>query len=448
MSHIEKTVLVVDDSPDTLELLRRNLEMKGYIVSQAASVTEALSVLRRKKINLVITDYKMPDMNGFTLIKKIRSEYPEMEVIMVTGYGSIKGAVDAVKAGAEEYITKPFTDSELLEAVDRVFEKLKKRMLENGHSNKNVLSEYGMIGKSRPMLKVFRMIKKAAETSATVLISGESGTGKELAARAVHYNSRRSSAHFVPVNCGGVPENLLESELFGYVKGAFTGASETRAGFFQTAENGTIFLDEISEASLGMQVKLLRVLQNGDVCMLGDNRTRKVDIRIIAATNKNLEQLVKTGSFREDLFFRLNIISIDIPPLRKRGDDIFLLINHFTEKYSKSLGMEKPHFTDRALDAFRSYSWPGNVRELENCIQRHVVMNEGCEVDVTDLPEYMRYAIPAKVSVDCSLEEVEVEHIKRVLNAAGHNKTRAARILGIDRKTLSRKLSVFSSVGQ
>ncbi|MFO7736613.1 MAG: sigma-54 dependent transcriptional regulator [bacterium] len=448
MSHIEKTVLVVDDSPDTLELLRRNLEMKGYRVSQAASVTEALSVLRRKKINLVITDYKMPDMDGFTLIKKIRSEYPEMEVIMVTGYGSIKGAVDAVKAGAEEYITKPFTDSELLEAVDRVFEKLKKRMLENGHSNKNVLSEYGMIGKSRPMLKVFRMIKKAAETSATVLISGESGTGKELAARAVHYNSRRSSAHFVPVNCGGVPENLLESELFGYVKGAFTGASETRAGFFQTAENGTIFLDEISEASLGMQVKLLRVLQNGDVCMLGDNRTRKVDIRIIAATNKNLEQLVKTGSFREDLFFRLNIISIDIPPLRKRGDDIFLLINHFTEKYSKSLGMEKPHFTDRALDAFRSYSWPGNVRELENCIQRHVVMNEGCEVDVTDLPEYMRYAIPAKVSVDCSLEEVEVEHIKRVLNAAGHNKTRAARILGIDRKTLSRKLSVFSSVGQ
>ncbi|RKX17796.1 MAG: sigma-54-dependent Fis family transcriptional regulator, partial [Candidatus Zixiibacteriota bacterium] len=299
---------------------------------------------------------------------------------------------------------------------------------------------YGLLGQSGAMRKVYDAIAKVAPSNANVLITGESGTGKELVARAIHYSSKRSSAPFVPVNCGGIPEGLLESELFGYVKGAFTGAVETRAGFFQTADGGTIFLDEISETSLAMQVKLLRVLQDKEVCMVGANRSRPVEVRILAATNKDLLSLVKKGTFREDLYFRLNVITIAVPPLRERNSDILLLVNHFAKKFAKESDKPALRFSDKALEALKNYNWPGNVRELENIIQRIVVMSEGELIDVPDMPSLLRFSVMTETGFKRTLAEVETEHISNVLASVGGNKTRAAEILGIDRKTLREKL--------
>jgi DNA-binding NtrC family response regulator len=290
------------------------------------------------------------------------------------------------------------------------------------------------------MLKVFKAIEKAASTSATVLISGESGTGKELVARAIHYSSPRGSCPFIPVNCGGIPEGLLESELFGHVKGAFTGATESRAGFFQTADGGTIFLDEISDTSPSMQVKLLRVLQDGEVCMVGSSKTRKVDVRIVAATNKDLLNLVSKGLFREDLFYRLNVLTIALPPLRERADDILLLIRHFTSKFAQEEGKPIPKFSDDALRVLVSYQWPGNVRELQNVIQRLVLMSEGDLIDVPDLPSLMRFSALRSTGLNRTLAEVETEHIRNVLASVDGNKSKAAEVLGIDRKTLRERL--------
>jgi len=291
------------------------------------------------------------------------------------------------------------------------------------------------------MLKVFDSIAKAASSAATLLLTGESGTGKELVARAIHYSSPRSSAPFVPVSCGAIPEGLLESELFGYVKGAFTGASESRAGFFQTADGGTIFLDEISETSLSMQVKLLRVLQDREVMMVGSTVPRKVDDRILAATNKSLPALVKKGAFREDLFYRLDVLTIELPPLRERGNDILLMAQHFAVKFAEELGKPAPKFSDRALRVLRDYDWPGNVRELENVIQRLVIMNEGDTIEVADLPNLMHFSALRETGLDRTLEEVESKYIRSVLQSVGGNKSRAAKILGIDRKTLREKLA-------
>ncbi|MDH5468656.1 MAG: sigma-54 dependent transcriptional regulator, partial [Candidatus Aminicenantes bacterium] len=291
-------ILVVDDSPDTLEVLQRNLESRGYRVFTAPGAVEAIKILESTAMDLVITDLKMPKVDGLSLVRHIQENFKDTEVMMITGYPSIEGAVEAVKTGAEEYLSKPFTDEELFVAVKRVLDKLHERRAAQKMADKPSVVRHGLIGESKAMRKVLNAIEKSASSSATVLITGESGTGKELVARAIHYNSSRASAPFVPINCGGIPEALLESELFGYVKGAFTGASETRAGFFQTAEGGTIFLDEISETSLSMQVKLLRVLQDKEVIMVGERRPQKVDVRIIAATNKDLQSLVNKGSFR------------------------------------------------------------------------------------------------------------------------------------------------------
>lgn len=293
------------------------------------------------------------------------------------------------------------------------------------------------------MGKIFSVIAKTASTSATVLISGESGTGKELVARAIHYSSSRASAPFVPVNCGGIPEGLLESELFGHVKGAFTGATESRAGFFQTADGGTIFLDEISDTSLSMQAKLLRVLQDKEVYMVGASRSRKVDLRIIATTNKDLMSLVRKGVFREDLFFRLNVLTIAMPPLRERGDDILLSAHHFATKFADEFSKPTLRFSDNALQVLKNYHWPGNVRELENVVQRLVVMTDGELIEVSDLPSLMRFTALRETGLDRTLAEVEAEYIRNVLAGVNDNKTRAAEILGIDRKTLREKLKQF-----
>ena len=444
ISKNKKQILVVDDTLITLEILQRNLATKGYHIFTAQNVAEALSVLEVKNIDLVITDYKMPNVTGLDLIKHIRENYKNTEVMMITGYASIEGAVHAIKAGAEEYLAKPFTDEELFKAVKKALDRSRLRQTWQKSALTEYSTTYGIIGKSEVMQNVFNQIKKAASTSATVLISGESGTGKELVARAIHYSNRKASAPFVPVNCGGVPEGLLESELFGYVKGAFTGANETRAGFFLTADGGTIFLDEISNTSLSMQAKLLRVLQNKEVYMVGSSRTQTVNVRIIAATNKDLHKLVEKGLFREDLFYRLYVISLDLPPLRDRDDDIMLLIHNLTTKFANEFGKAKPQFSKDTLKALRNYHWPGNVRELENVIQRLVAMTDGKLIEATDLPSIMRFSAYGKVTLRKTLAEVEVDHIRNVLSATQGNKTKAAEILGIDRKTLREKLKRIS----
>ena len=440
MSAGKERILIVDDSANTLEVLKRNLTAADYQVFTAPGVSGAIEILEQTPLDLVITDLKMPNISGMDLVRHIRENFRDTEVMMITGYPSIEGAVEAVKTGAEEFLAKPFTDTELFSAVHRVLDKAMVRRSGLAKSEKKVPKHKGLIGSSEGMRKVFIAIGKASSASAIVLITGESGTGKELAARAIHYSSAQSSAPFVPVNCGGIPEGLLESELFGHVKGAFTGAIDSRAGFFHAADGGTIFLDEISDMSLAMQVKLLRVLQDKEVCMVGSNKTRKVDVRILAATNKDLQDQVKKGLFREDLFYRLNVITIVIPPLRERGDDILLLANHFLTQYADESGKPPLRFSDQALQSLRSYNWPGNVRELENIIHRLVVMTDGDLIDVRDLPTLMRFSALWKTGFNRTLAEVESEYITNVLASVDGNKTRAAEILGIDRKTLREKL--------
>jgi two-component system response regulator HydG len=436
----KEIILVVDDSAETLEMLERNLSSEGYHVFTAPGVAEAIEMLDDTPADLVITDYKMPKSSGMDLVRYVRENLKNTEVMMITGYATVEGAVDAIKAGAEEYLTKPFTDEELFLAVRLALDKRRLRIASQDRFPQTIKSRYGILGESEPVSHVFNAIAKAASTPATVLITGQSGTGKELVARAIHYSSKRASAPFVPVNCGGIPEGLLESELFGYVKGAFTGAMESRAGFFQTADGGTIFLDEVSETSLAMQVKLLRVLQEKEVCMVGSTQSRKVNVRILAATNKNLLGLVKKGSFREDLYYRLNVIEIAIPPLHDRADDIILLTTHFARKYAKEVEKPEPRFSDKALEILRAYAWPGNVRELENVVHSLVVMTDSDVIDVPDLPDLMRYTGVRDNGLHRTLDDVETSHIRNVLASVCGNKTRAAEILGIDRKTLREKM--------
>jgi DNA-binding NtrC family response regulator len=383
----------------------------------------------------------MPGASGLELVRHVSSNFRGTEIIMITGYASIKGAVDAVKTGAVEYLPKPFTDDELLGAVERALERLRLRTAGRA-ARPSARNEYGLIGRSPALEEVLRAIPKAASNSATVLITGESGTGKELVARAIHYHGPRASGPFLPINCAGIPEGLVESELFGHVRGAFTGASVLRAGFFETAHGGSIFLDEIGDIALSLQSKLLRVLESGEIQRLGDSRAKKVDVRVIAATNKDLNKFVARGAFREDLFFRLNVISIHVPPLRERGDDVLLLVDHFARKIAHDLGKEAPEFSAGALDRFMSYHWPGNVRELENVVRRLMVMTEAEVIEEVNLPSPMRFSSPTSLRLHRTLAEVEAEHIKNVLASVGGNKTRAAEILGIDRKTLREKLKL------
>lgn len=432
-------VLVVDDSPESVELIKRNLQSKGYQIYTASNVQSAIKVLGSVAIDLLITDLKMPGESGIELVRHASENYKGIGILVVTGFPSIQGAVESIKIGAEEYLVKSFTDEELFAAVERVLSKTKETK-----ADKPTVQNFGIIGDSDGMKKVFNTIHKAKSTNATVLIYGESGTGKELVARALHYGSHVSAAPFVPVNCGGIPDTLLESELFGYVKGAFTGATETRAGFFQTAEGGTIFLDEISNTSLAMQAKLLRVLQEKEFYMVGSKKTLKVNVRVVAATNVDLMQLVKKGLFREDLYYRLNIITIDLPPLRERGDDIPQLINFFLEKYVKELAKPPMKFTAKAMQALKDYGWPGNVRELQNLIHRLVIMSEDSTIDIPDLPETFRFSGKRSKGLDRRLEDVEREYILDALAANKNNISQTAIGLGIDRKTLRDKLKKYT----
>lgn len=434
-----RSILVVDDSAETVELIKRNLESAGYTIYTASNVQTAIRSLEACAVDLIITDLKMPDGSGLEIVRHASENYKDLGILVITGFPSIQGAVESIRIGAEEYLVKPFTDKELFDSVNRVLLRLP------GKKTKQVtvaVPDFGIIGESEKMVNVFKAIAKAKTTNATVLISGESGTGKELVARAVHYGGQSSNAPFVPVNCGGIPDALLESELFGYVKGAFTGATETRAGFFQTADGGTIFLDEIGNTSLAMQAKLLRVLQEKEFYMVGSKRQQKVNVRIVAATNVNLMQLVKNGKFREDLYYRLNIIAIELPALREREHDVDLLTDFFISRYSAEL-KKSVRLSPKARQAFQRYAWPGNVRELQNLLHRLVIFAEEEVIDVPELPDTFRFSAFRTKGGNRTLAEVEREHILQALNMHQRNISRTAETLGIDRKTLREKIKRY-----
>lgn len=429
-------ILVVDDSEDAREVIQNLLEGEGYRVQTCSDVNQALLILERERFDLVITDLRMPKISGMELIRHVRQHVKDVEIMMITGYPTIEGAVTAVRTGAENYLAKPFTDRELIEAVQVIIGKIDRKRQVRDTAVKN----FGIIGTSRPMRNVFRQIRKAGDTTATVCISGESGTGKELVARAIHYAGPRHSGPFVSVNCAAIPENLIESELFGHERGAFTGAAVSRAGFFQMAHGGTLFLDEIGDASLSMQAKLLRAIQDKAIYRIGATAQTPVDTRLICATNRNLPDLIGKGLFRQDLYYRINVIDIALAPLRERREDILPLIGYFHAKFARELDRPIPSFSDEALGLMTDHAWPGNVRELENLVQKLVLMVDGETIEVSDLPETMKFRRTASGRLDLSLMEHQEEYIRDVLDSVGGNKTKAAAILRVDRKTLRRKL--------
>lgn len=430
---------MVDDDIQILELLQRHLTSMQYHTYSAVSVKEALYILKDTAIDLLITDINMPDINGIQLIKYMAEHYPDIPKLVVTGFPSIDDAMSVIKSGATEYITKPFTKTELAEAVKKSLEGAKPKEPIKKVAPK-VQHGYGeMIGASAAFKNVVEIIERVKDNHATILVQGESGTGKELVARSIHYSGRFARAPFIAVNCGAIPENLLEAELFGYTKGAFTGAYETRNGFFQAANNGTIFLDEIGNASMAVQGKLLRVLQEKEVTKVGSQKPEKLNVRVIAATNTSLDELIEKKHFREDLYYRLTVVSITVPPLRDRISDIPFLVDRFLQKYGVEYKDRLVGITPDALEILKRYAWPGNIRELENVVQRAVIMSDG-QITAKHLPEQVKFQIDFPEQPLKPLRQMEKEYIEKVLVATGNNKTKAAQILGIDRKTLREKL--------
>ncbi|MDC8000945.1 sigma-54 dependent transcriptional regulator [Aequorivita todarodis] len=440
----KENILIVDDDINILELLQRHLHSMNYHTYKAVSVKEAVAILRDTEIDLLITDLKMPEVDGFQLIQFASEHYPNMPKLVVTGYPSVQDALSAIKSGVVDYLVKPFTKEELKQGVLKSLSTKTKRKTaaetsqHGGQAEKKRYDE--IIGESEAIKNVTQIIERVKDNKATIFISGESGTGKELVARSIHYNGKFSRAPFIAVNCGGIPENLLESELFGYVKGAFTGANDNRDGFFQAADGGTIFLDEIGNAPLSVQSRLLRVLQEKEVMKVGDRKTEKIDVRVIAATNSNLKEMIAKETFREDLFYRLTVVEINVPPLRDRKEDIPLLADKFLFKYGNEYKDRYITIDPEAQALLQRYDWPGNIRELENVIQRAVIMCDRT-IGVKDLPETLKYQIDFPEDELVPLKEMEKKYIQKVLAATGNNQTKAAEILNIDRKTLRSKIS-------
>lgn len=438
MSIRKENLLIVDDDFDMLEVLDRHLKQENYHTYKAGSVMEAIDILKHSSIDLLITDLQMPGMNGMELVKYVDDHYPEIPKLVITGYPSIDNALTAIKSGALDYLPKPFTKTELLTSVKKSL--VNRTSVKSSTTTKENRSTYGgMVGSSAKFEELVDIIERVKNNRATILIRGESGTGKELVARAIHYKGSFAQNPFVAVNCGAIPENLLESELFGSTKGAYTGASETREGYFQAANGGTIFLDEIGTASLAVQVRLLRVLQEKEVRKLGARNSEKIQVRVIAATNSDLREMVEKGSFREDLYYRLNVVDILTPPLRERKEDILPLAKTFLEKYQRDYGKSGLKLSDKTIEILKRYNWPGNIRELENVIQRAIIMSEN-EILPQDLPASVKYQIPTVDEELVALKEVEKKHILKVLAAVDQNKSKAAEILQIDRKTLREKI--------
>lgn len=432
----KENILIVDDDIHILELLQRHLHSLNYHTYKAVSVKEAVAILRDTEIDLLITDLKMPEVDGFQLIQFVSEHYPNVPKLVVTGYPSVQDALSAIKSGAVDYLVKPFTKEELKQAVLKSLPETKRKI----SAERTQADKYNeIIGESDAIKNVTQIIERVKNNKATIFISGESGTGKELVARSIHYNGKFSRAPFIAVNCGGIPENLLESELFGYVKGAFTGANDNREGFFQAAEGGTIFLDEIGNASLAVQSRLLRVLQEKEVVKVGARQGEKIDVRIIAATNSNLREMIAKETFREDLFYRLTVVEINVPPLRERKEDIPLLADKFLFKYGNEYKDRYIPIDPEAKTLLQRYDWPGNIRELENVIQRAVIMCDRT-IGINDLPENLKYQIDFPEEGLLSLREMEKRYIEKVLSATDNNQTKAAEILQIDRKTLRGKI--------
>jgi DNA-binding NtrC family response regulator len=439
-------VLVVEDEELMRSILRRLLQDEGFAVFTADTAESALAILAENEISVTLTDIKMPGMDGIALLDKIKAVDREAPVIIMTAYSSVDTAVAALRNGAYDYITKPFVNENLLQTVKNAM--LQRELhRENRALRRELNKQYTfseIVGNSDSLQAIFKLVQKVAGTNANILIQGESGTGKELIARAIHFNSERSSQPFLAVNCGALPESLLESELFGHTKGAFTGAVADKKGLFRSASGGTLFLDEVGEMPPPLQVKLLRALQEHEVTPVGSSQTVKFDARIIAATNRDLDSKVRLGEFREDLFYRLNVIEIPVPPLRRRREDVPLLVKHFIAKSARGQSAEIKGISADAMDALASFDWPGNIRELENAIERAFVLS-GDKIELENLPERVRAkaAVTEDNGSQKTLEAMERKYIFEVLGSVGDDKAQAARILDIDLSTLYRKLKRY-----
>lgn len=450
---MSKNILVIDDEPNLRHVLTVVLEKAGYTVSSAADGKEAISITETKPFNVILCDLRMPQMDGLTFLKHATTRALDAAIIMMSAYGTIDTAVEAMKLGAADYISKPFKPDEILLKLGQIEER--NRLLQENirlwDAVQETFSFQNIVAKSESIRKIFDTIQKIADYKTTVLITGESGTGKELIARAIHFNGARKHKPIVAVNCGGLPENLLESELFGHVKGAFTDAVGDKKGIFQEASGGTLVLDEIAELPLSLQVKLLRVLQDEMVRPVGSTQSAKVDVRIIAVTAINLAEAVKQGIFRDDLFYRINVLSIHVPPLRDRKGDIPLLVNHFIERFNKRLNKEIKGVRPEALQALMDYPWPGNVRELENVIERTMALTEKFKIDLDELPEEIRSSGAAtrdpwptdSISLKANTMALEKTLIQRALRETDNNRTHAAKLLEISHPTLLSKMKTY-----
>jgi DNA-binding NtrC family response regulator len=443
-------ILIIDDDEAILDSCSQVLIKEGYTVRAAKNGAEGLHLFNKEFFHLVFLDLKMPGMDGIEVLSKIKDENPETPVVIITGFGSIDSAVEAMRVGAFHYMSKPFSPHELRIIAKKALGN-RKIMLENIYLRGELESktEFDMVvGESKVMGKVLDLVEQVSKSDSTVLITGESGTGKEMLAREIHNHSPRKNGPFVVVDCGALVETLFESELFGHVKGSFTGAHETKHGRFEVANGGTIFLDEISNISLNIQAKLLRAIQEREVTRVGSSKAIKVDVRIIAATNLDLSHAVKDGKFREDLFYRLSVVPIHLPPLRQRKEDIPLLVDHFLTKYNKRAKKQINKINQDVLKALMEYDWPGNIRELENTIERAVVLSKNDEIQTEDLLYHGISSASSFLTLMIgkykSLEEIEKEYIKAVLQAHHWNKSHAANILGIDRKTLLAKIKKYN----
>lgn len=456
MADTTKHLLIVEDEAALREVVAERLADQGYDVVQAANGEEAIDRLAEFAFDIVVTDLRLPGIDGGKVLEAAVTRYPDIIGIVVTGYGTVKDAVAAIKRGATDFVTKPFQFDELLHVLDSALEQRRLKS-ENAYLRSQLERRYsfeGIVGRSRPMRDLFQLLETVSVTNSTILVSGETGTGKELVARAIHHNSPRRGNQFVAINCSAIPETLLEAELFGHVRGAFTGAVGNRVGRFEQAHKGTLLLDEVGTMSAPLQMKLLRTLQEREVERVGDSRTIKVDVRVIAATNSDLTKLVAAGKFREDLYYRLNVIPVRLPPLRDRREDIPLLVQHFLDRFCRELGPPRPTMTvsQQAMRRLMAYEWPGNVRQLENALERAVALSAGrTQIELADLPPELQELSDAPSSGVFSLPEdgidfheyvgnVERELIRQSLERTGGNKGRAAQLLNLKRTTLVEKL--------
>lgn len=446
-----RRIYICDDEEGMLRYLSKTVSDWGFDVRTFASALELLAVLEKEEeqSGVLLLDIRMPEMDGLAVLARVREKYPELGVVMMTGYGTIDSAVDAIKQGAFDYLTKPFPEERLETVLGRCFER-QQLVAENRALKKDLQSRLApgeIIYRSRRFREVHDMALRVAESDVCVLLLGESGTGKELVAAAIHYASPRTERRFLAINCAALTETLLESQLFGHVRGAFTGAAQNQKGLLEEADGGTLFLDEVGELSPGLQAKLLRVLQEGEFIPVGSTRAKRVDVRFVAATNKDLEEMVAAGTFREDLFYRLNVFALQLPPLRERPEDVEILARHFLERAAIRLGRNFEGIAPQALEALRNYSWPGNVRELQNVIERGTILARGPYIGPEDLP--LQLSRPKNLdkcedgTEPLTLRDAERLQVARILSRTGWNKSRAARMLDITRRTLDRKIQDY-----